>query len=87
MHETHVHVHTCTVHAVGVVVHFSLFFHSLHSRRNTLLCGSSFFLLCFLLSLIVVHYACDCSCTVHTALYVHVLYIYIHVCTCTCMCM
>ena len=27
------------------------------------MCGSSFFLLCFLLSLIVVHYACDCSCT------------------------
>ena len=27
------------------------------------MCGSSFFLLCFLLSLIVVHYARDCSCT------------------------
>ena len=31
-------------------------------------CDSSFFLLCSLLSFIVVHYACDCSCT----------------CTCTC---
>ena len=28
-----------------------------------ILCGSSFFLLCSLLSLIVVHYVRDCSCT------------------------
>ena len=40
-------------------------------------CDSSFFLLCSLLSLIVVHYARDCSC----------MYMYdIHVYTCTCTC-